>query len=413
MLFLLEKNTPKELAVFKKFISDGGEYLETSKMVAIFGKLGTGKRTLAAQIAIRLAKKTQNYEIKIVGERDLISKNLSLMYPTILIIHDPVKTCYTVRYTEEIISCLLKICKNARKKKSYILVIFHQDDLDSLYKQFGKMQTQFESMFKKQNVFYIPNSEQTFKEIVSSYNKEFSNNDIKKIQKECSGVGQLFIITFYLKTEFHHERFLSNPTKSIVEALNTLEMSSDINNQAAFKFMVYIILHGGEIAKSMLKDIPQHALFGNLREKMDGEKTIEACIQKLIDLYVKESADGGSYRVLHDVITKCTFLAAFEKYMTLLLKECDLILLFDCIRLKSNTERIFNRGQIIYDYRNLKIAIPTEHFPTIARLSFERNEIMDVFKNVRLFEDGGLQTEWYTEHDLRLNKGHVKHATVT
>lgn len=116
MLFLLEKNTPKELAVFKKFISDGGEYLETSKMVAIFGKLGTGKRTLATQIAIRLAKKNQNYEIKIVGERDLISKNLSLMYPTILIIHDPVKTCYTVRYTEEIISCLLKICKNARKK---------------------------------------------------------------------------------------------------------------------------------------------------------------------------------------------------------------------------------------------------------------------------------------------------------
>lgn len=34
----------KEFDVFKKFIFIGEDYLEISKMVVIFGKLGSGKR---------------------------------------------------------------------------------------------------------------------------------------------------------------------------------------------------------------------------------------------------------------------------------------------------------------------------------------------------------------------------------
>lgn len=382
-------------------------------MVAIFGKLGSGKRTLATQIAIRLAKKTQTYNIRTVGEKDLISNEFSLLPSTILIVHDPVKTCYTVRYTEKIISCLLKICKNARKNKSYILVIFHQDNFDSLYKQFGKMKEQFESMFKKKYVFHIPNSEQTLKEIASSFNETISNNGIENIQKECTGVGQLIILIFYLKTKFHHEQYLSNPIKSIVEALNTLEMSSDIHNQLAFKLMVYIILHGGEIAKSSLKDISHHALFGDLRENMDGEETIKACIENLIDLYVGETADGGSYRVLHGVITKCTFLAAVKNHMTLLFEECDVILLFDCIRLKSITEKLKQRGDKVYDYGDLKIAIPTELFTEIAKLTFKRKVIMGAWNDIRLLTDENFRIECRKEYKRRLENKDVKHITVT
>lgn len=410
------KNTPNEHDVFKDFISDGEEYLQTSKMVAIFGKLGTGKRTIATQIAIRIAKKEPKYKIKRVGERDLISKDFNLMPSTILIIHDPVKTCYTIEYSEEIISCLLRICKNARKNNSYILVIFYHDNFDSLYRQFGKMKTPFESLLKK-NVFHIPNSEQTLKEIASSYTEEFSNDDIQNILKQGSSVGQLIILTFYLKTsEFHHEQFLSNPIKSIVEALKTLERSAEIHDQSAFKLMVYVILHGGEITKCSLKDIAYHALFNDLREKMDGENTIKACIDKLLDLYIEESADGGSYRVLHDVITKCTFLTAFENQMTLLFKECDIILLFDSIRVKSIVDKMKLQysGEIIYDYKSLKIAIPTEMYPAIARSSFEREEIIDVFRKIRLFEDEGFQIRWSKEHALRLNnKREDKHITAT
>lgn len=200
----------------------------------------------------------------------------------------------------------------------------------------------------------------------------------------------------------------------IITKLKTLEMSPDIHNRSAFKLMVYVILHGGEIAKCKLKDIQHHALFDDFRERMDTEDIIIGCIDKLLDLYVEESADGRSYRVLHDVITNCTVIAAFENHMKLLLTECDLILLFECIRLKSRTEKIHYARKIVYDYSNINIAIPSEWFPMIARFSSKRKEIMDVFKNIRLFEDEGLQMELNKEYARHLkNKEEVKHITVT
>lgn len=65
------KITPKELNADANFISECQHYLETdSNMLPMFAKLGSGKRTLAAQIAIRMAKKDTNLKIKIVGEGD-------------------------------------------------------------------------------------------------------------------------------------------------------------------------------------------------------------------------------------------------------------------------------------------------------------------------------------------------------
>lgn len=42
----------------------------------MFGKLGSGKRTLAAQVAIRIAKTNPALKIKIVTERDTITEGL-------------------------------------------------------------------------------------------------------------------------------------------------------------------------------------------------------------------------------------------------------------------------------------------------------------------------------------------------
>lgn len=58
----------------------------------MFGKLGSGKRTLAAQIAIRLAKKNTELKIKIVREGDLLSVDFESMQSSILVIHNPIKT---------------------------------------------------------------------------------------------------------------------------------------------------------------------------------------------------------------------------------------------------------------------------------------------------------------------------------
>lgn len=212
--------------------------------------------------------------------------------------------------------------------------------------------------------------------------------------KGTSSAGEFIKLILFLKTsEFDCENFLSNPIVFTVKALESLQMSSDIKNQSAFNLMVFLILHGGEISKSKLKEIQDHTMFDNLKD-IDKDETIIGCIKRLLNFFIEESADGGSYHVVHEVITKCTILAAAKSHMKLLLTECDPILLFDSIRLKSRTEKLQYPGMIVYDYSNLKIAIPSKWFPMIARLTFDRKEKIEILNNIRLFEDKYLQREW-------------------
>lgn len=116
----LEKITPKELDADNNLISRCQHYLEKSgQTLAMIGKLGSGKRTLAAQVAIRIAKTNPALKIKIVTERDTITEDLESRHSTILIIHDPLKTWYTDRYTDNITSILLRIYKGAKKRHLY------------------------------------------------------------------------------------------------------------------------------------------------------------------------------------------------------------------------------------------------------------------------------------------------------
>lgn len=74
------------------------------------------KRTLADQMAIRLAKRYPKLKIKIVREGEDLSSDFGSVHSTILVINNPVKTWFTSKHTDEIISCLIKICTNAKKK---------------------------------------------------------------------------------------------------------------------------------------------------------------------------------------------------------------------------------------------------------------------------------------------------------
>lgn len=381
--------TPKEFDADNDFISKCQNYFEKSgKTLAMYGKLGSGKRTLAAQIAIRLAKKDTNLKIKIVRDREVLSKDLEAINSTILVIHDPVKTWYTTRKTEEIISCMLNICTNAKGKKSYIIAIFHCNDWNSLNLQFGKKNTTIEQMFPKNT--HICSRKQKLTEIAKNNKIDISN---VPILQDGASIGSCIIMTLFLKNRaFQNDEFLSNPTMFIFKILKTLEGSSDINDQLAFKILVYVVLQDG-IAKLEFDGISQHALFADLNEKMNIEGSIDGCIKQLLDLFIEKMADGQTYRILHDVITRCTFLAAVENHWTLLLTECDPVLIFDCIRLKSKSEKIRYFKQTFFD-KNLKIALPTEIYPALARLFCQRSEIRSILLNSRLYDDESFQVEW-------------------
>lgn len=155
------------------------------------------------------------------------------------------------------------------------------------------------------------------------------------------------------------------------------------------------MLRGGQIAKSELlgDGILHHELFVDLKEKMNVKGSIVACTEQLLKIFIKET-DKRSFRLLHDVITRCAFMVAFKNHTTLLFKECDSILLFECLRLKPFSERLICSGEVIYDYNNLQIRTYTEIFEEIGRLFFQRTGISSILQKSRLYDNRKFKDEW-------------------
>lgn len=83
-----------------------------------------------------------------------------------------------------------------------------------------------------------------------------------------------------------------------------------------------------------------------------------------------------------------------ENFWTLLFTECDPILIFECIRLKSRYEKIKYPRQIVYDDRNLQIGLPHEIYQEAARLFYQRSELRSFIWKSRLYENRKFQNEW-------------------
>lgn len=358
----------------------------------MFGKLGSGKRTLAAQVAIRIGKKKPALKIKIVTERDTITEDLGSKHSTILVLHDPVKAWYTDRYKEEIISILLKICTSAKNKdnKSYIIAIFHCNDWNLL--QLGNKKKTMETIFPKREPIHGKKLSVKLSDMVKDNLEDISN---VPFQKGKESTEESFELTLFLKKHAFQHDVLDNPVMSIIEVLRTLETSNQNYKQLAFKIIVIVMLRGGQIAKSELlgDDILHHELFVDLKKKMNVKGSIVACTEQLLKIFIEET-DKRSFRLLHDVITRCTFMVAFKNHTTLLYKECDSILLFECLQLKPLSERLICSGEVIYDYNNLQIRIPTEIFEEIGRLFFQRTGMRSILQKSRLYDNKKFKGEW-------------------
>lgn len=411
MYLSVEKITPNELDADNNFISECEYYLEKCcQTLAMFGKLGSGKRTLAAQVAIRIAKKNPALKIKIVTERDTISEDLKSRQSTILIIHDPVKTWYTDRYTEEIISILLKICTTAKKKKNnfYIIAIFHCDDWKSL--QFGKKKKTMETMFPKRQAV---NGNKISVKLIEMAKDNQENISNVPFHREEKSLDESLKMSLFLKNRAFQQDVLNNPILFIIKALKTLERSNKNHEQLAFKVMVIVMLHGGEITKrELLADETHHnRLFVDLKKKMDVPGSITGCTEQLLEIFLEKTEDRQSYRFLHDIITRCTFISAFENHRTLLFKECDEILVLEILRLKSSTVLPNIFVGISYDNSNLKIGIPSYLFEEMARLFFQRTEMRSVLQKSRLYYNGNFQDEWNKAELYFTDEIHVTNET--
>lgn len=174
----------------------------------MFGKLGSGKRTLAAQVAIRIAKKNSALKLIIVTERDTLTEDLESRHSTILIIHDPVKSWYTDGYTEEIISILLKLVTSAKNKnnKFYVIAIFHCNDWNLL--QFGRKKKTMETMFPERQAVSGNKISVNLIEMAKDNQENISN---VPFHREKKNLDESLKMSFFLKNCAFHQEVLKDP----------------------------------------------------------------------------------------------------------------------------------------------------------------------------------------------------------
>lgn len=395
----IESDYPNELEVDDDFIATCKIHLSKHKTLALLGNLGSGRRTLANQIALRLRK--NNSQLKIVGFNAFRFKptDPETMLSTIIIVPDLIKNCFTDEHTNNTIKFLQKLHSDAEENNCFIIATFQNNIWND-----SKFQSKNQSMYKNilslfLKPFPVITEIERLRQIARNSECDISDEVLKRICEKETIVGRSLKLALVMNYQaFKNDGFFTDPLLKIINELKTLAKSDNMIKQVKFQALVLTMLHGGEIAKAKLEEALDSAFLDDPMETEDRKEIIQGCIQKLIKVYIKESADRKTYKMIHDVITKCTFLAAAETHFNLLFTECYHFPLLECIRYKRTSERLKSYGNIVIDHENLEVGMPTEYYPMIAKIFVQRNELIDMVHIVRFFKNEEFQVEWLKQN---------------
>ena len=359
-------------------------------ILVLFGKWGSGKRTLAKQISSKLAKE-EGLKIKFFRHLISIPDDLASSCSTIPILENPFRPQYTDEHNSEIFECLLNLRANAKQNRNFLLILIHCDDMTVTEKvcldPIGKKINQ---LFPETLVSRISFSKERLTKISQTTDENISTEDIRQIAENetSSGMGQTLTLTLFLKNPFYrHKDFLKDPMTFVLEKLKEMARSETMNERVQFTKLVHMILHSKEIIKSEVGAMVDQ----DVSDISDKENLIPECI---LQRYTEEETfDGKSYRLMHDVITRCILYTALKYNIGryLVYKQCDPSLLLSCFRLKTISERVKYPGEFIFDNQTLDIGIPTESFPSMAKIFGQRNDMMTMLRNARLCENREFQ----------------------
>ena len=353
----------------------------------MFGKWGSGKRTFAKQIAIKLARE-EGLKIEYFKNWFCLPTELATTRSTVLILDNPLKSQYSDIHNAEIFDCLRKL--RTEENNCFQLAVFHCQEgktIDLLLEARRKI----DELFPIRRLISFPAEQLT--EIAKRKEKNISAEVLKKMIREnmTISMGKFLKMTLFLQGSFNgHMYFLEDPLSFILKELRQMVYSQNINERLQFRLLLHMMLHNGGILKTNVN----HSLSDEIKENTNKEDLIHECIQQLLHSYIEETVDGKAFRIIHDVITRCTLFTALNYWdKDYIFRECHPLILLDCIRLKTFKERVEYRKKIIMD-DTLDIGIPTELFPLLAESCMQRqNEIKTMLenKNFRLFEDRKFQ----------------------
>lgn len=356
--------------------------LREHKTVALFGKWGSGKRTLAKQVAIKLAKE-DGLKIEIIKDWLFLPKGLESSCTTVLILDNPIKAEHTGSHNANIFDCLLKI--RAKKNNCFQIVVIQCHDIDRIEKLFIDANRNINHLCPKG--FLISFS----KEIAGKKENQISPNDLKKLS-QSSSMDHTLILTLFLRNPDKCKTFLADPVPFILKELENIIKSQDMDKCLQIQTLIEMTFHNGEMTKTDVEVMMDH----NIKDGTDKEELTRKCIKQLLQSYVEETRDGKSYRLIHDVITRCVLYTAlkFTKNLDSLFKKCDPLLLLDCVRSKTFFEQLMSTREFIFDDKTFDIGLPMETFPSLAESLLQRNEIWTSLGNVRIMEDEDFKQEW-------------------
>lgn len=377
-------------------------HLSKHKTLALLGKLGSGRRTVGNQIASRLRKINPKLKIVVLNAFRDIPKD-SIM-STIYVLPDLIKSWYTDKHTEEIIQFLQNICSDA-KNNCFIIATFQYDFWDNSNRESKSQSVQKNILTLFPKPFSVITEIERLREIAMNSENDISDEALKRICEVQTSIGHPLTMVLIMNNKpFSCNEYFIDPISFTMKQLKALEKSDNIRKRVKFKALVFTMLYGGEITKLKLENVLDHTFLVHLKETEDRKETIQECIQQLINVYIKETTDRKSYKMIHDVITKCTFLAAAENHSGLLFSKCHYFPLLECIRHKSTSEKLSFYGKIVYDFENLQFGVPTEFYPKIAEMFVERNDLMDILHIVRFFGNKDFQAVWLKSKDPKLKK---------
>lgn len=361
--------------------------LREHKTVALFGKWGSGKRTLAKQVAIKLARE-DGLKIEIIRDWLILPKGLESSRTTVLILDNPIKAQHTGSHNANIFDCLLKI--RAEKNNCFQIVVFQCLESDRTEKIFNDAKRDIRDLCPKR--FFISFS----KEIAKKEEKKISLNVLEKLSQndQSLSMDSTLILTLFLRFPSDKRNiFLDGPVTFILKELEHIIKSQDVDKRLQILTLIEMAFHNGEMTKTKFEAIMAY----NIKNGTDKEELTRECIKQLLQIYVEETRDGKSYRLIHDVITRCVLYTAlkFINNRDPLYKKCNPLLLLDCVRSKTRSEQIRSKGEFIFDNKTFDIGLPTETFPLLAESLVQRNEIWNSLGNVRIMEDKAFEHEWH------------------
>ncbi|XP_055998087.1 uncharacterized protein LOC125683232 isoform X2 [Ostrea edulis] len=385
----LAEDTTLVLRLAKSLLKD--------RTLALIGEWGSGKRTLAVQIALqveKIEKKTFNFKVLQEFQDDTRSKieAIESTNPTILFIPDLCRSWHTEHHMTDIINCV----RSGLSSNTYIIATIRNAVYQSCTEYIC---SSIDDVFTRRML--ITPSHITLSKILDKYNVHFTNPSRDDILKLKSAIGTPLIVTLCVKNPVYKSwNFLNDPLLFIISKLKEMKSSVDVNDRLKFGILVDIVHQGGTVEKNTLdncSDASRFAFTGK-NPNMLTIYNIQDCITELLDGYLEETADGKSYRIVHEVITRCIFLVATEMDFPSLIGKCDDFLLFDCIRHKSLMEKIRAKKKFILDTRELKVGIPTESYQDLAKALRQRNDdMMSLLRKVNWFEEEHFKKVWTSD----------------